>query len=790
MSSSPDSPLALSSFLLPTSQLTTFLAGCVSICVVQDDTKLPGLPRTMTSVATSFSGAATNYCGVWMNKCMVFLHLSMHYETYNASTTEPDWGGISNQQRIWTSCAGTEVHTQNLSLHNNSNLPGPKWIVNAWCRLHLKFAADGIYRPELKITSHWLPKTSVLTQYNSTPKWSETAPGPLGGSKKTFRPSIRFSNADVPLNLILRLGHNATQLGAARSIQLNSELQPTELGFKYPYNPDDFCLEIQVQSNTNSASTCLAMAWVTIYWVSAPQLNPIRPETRLIFDSKIPPSHKIQQRRVRTAQPEPNVDSPPRTHKITRTRLHLRRTNASSAPASLDEAEIKSSLIWIAFFAPSTHQVLKQLRRWPTTDSGQDAAGCELCGSVQRAQTPKRVRETGRRAHTRPAQLPLARGRAAPSASLGQKVCGGARRGYEGWRKEMVGGWEEKRRCGATGEKGERGRDAEQRSAGRSPRPHAPPVREQDLRRGARDSTRMRSCVPAEREFAQTAIGADSARAGAACVRTRAGDDEEYGDDEGRWGHEMVQCGAGIRRAHECIPAEYGQTESSAVRTRLNGAGVRRCTRGRGRRAKGRKEGEAGRRRARGREGDGGGMQIKTREGGSEVLALALKRQGWSGFDRCERVASRHVSARASGSVCVRVGGGGGGGWKGGRWKGKEGEGSGARLRNAQPRTQRARRCDGEAARAGTSPRIVRGLGSRLPPSPHAGTQHPRALIYPHRGRLRQRRRDLVSLPQSTATARAGCGWGAAHEGGDGEGCGAAKEGDGDDGGDAMQKKK
>ncbi|KAJ7040170.1 hypothetical protein C8F04DRAFT_1254337 [Mycena alexandri] len=48
------------------------------------------------------------------------------------------------------------------------------------------------------------------------------------------------------------------------------------------------------------------MAVASWYWVPAPQLNPTY-ETRLIFDSKIPPRHKIQQRRVRTAQP--NVDS-------------------------------------------------------------------------------------------------------------------------------------------------------------------------------------------------------------------------------------------------------------------------------------------------------------------------------------------------------------------------------------------------------------------------------------------------------------------------------------------------
>ncbi|KAJ7016630.1 hypothetical protein C8F04DRAFT_1201784 [Mycena alexandri] len=322
----------------------------------------------MTSVATSFSGAATNYCGVWMNKCMVFLHLSMHYETYNASTTEPDWGGISNQRRIWTSCAGTEVHTENLSLHNNSNLPGPKWIVNAWCRLHLKFAVplklSGIYRPELKITSHWPPKTSVLTQYNSTPKWSETAPGPLGGLKKTFRPSIRFSNADVPLRLNLRYlgdgfnleftlvlvafifdevlsdsevvkltGSNIVlglrvcvrasdtmQLNLVqrsffyRSIQLNFELQPTELGFKYPYNPDDFCLEF----NRTPTQLQPALQWLGSQFTGFPRCNsaqPIRPETRLIFVRLEDPQNS--QRRVRTAQP--NVDSPPQTHKTTRT---------------------------------------------------------------------------------------------------------------------------------------------------------------------------------------------------------------------------------------------------------------------------------------------------------------------------------------------------------------------------------------------------------------------------------------------------------------------------------------
>ncbi|KAJ7024711.1 hypothetical protein C8F04DRAFT_1269964 [Mycena alexandri] len=93
------------------------------------------------------------------------------------------------------------------------------------------------------------------------------------------------------------------------------------------------------------------MAWVTIvsspfvqfrslhrsqYWVSALQLNPTYP-------SRDPsPPHKIQQHRVRTAQP--NVDSPPQTHKITRTSQSAP-TNASLA--SLDEAKIESSLIWI-----------------------------------------------------------------------------------------------------------------------------------------------------------------------------------------------------------------------------------------------------------------------------------------------------------------------------------------------------------------------------------------------------------------------------------------------------------
>ncbi|KAJ7040080.1 hypothetical protein C8F04DRAFT_264873 [Mycena alexandri] len=249
----------------------------------------------------------------------------------------------------------------------------------------------------------------------------------------------------------------------------------------------------------------------------------------------------------------------------------------------------------------------------------------------------------------------------------------------------------------------------------------------------------------------------------------------------------MVQRAAGTRRAHKCIHAEYGQTESSAVCTRLDGAGVRRCKRGRGRRAKGRKEGEAGRRRARGREGDGAGMQNKRGErevrtshllpgrrrsrstnrcglDTARVAVWALERRGWSAFDRCERVVSRHVSARASGSVCVRVRGSAGrerrrrGGQRGTVQECTTADPAGAQMRwRGRPR--------GNESGAG--------LGNRLPLSPHAGTrptQHPRALIYPHRGQLRQRSRDLVSLPQSTATARAGCGWGAAHEGGDGEG--------------------
>ncbi|KAJ7040142.1 hypothetical protein C8F04DRAFT_1178241 [Mycena alexandri] len=214
---------------------------------------------------------------------------------------------------------------------------------------------------------------------------------------------------------------------------------------------------IQVQLNTNSASTCLAMAWVTIYWVSALQLSPTYP-------SRDPQN---SQRRVRTVQP--NVDSPPQTHKITRT--SLRRTNASSAAASSDEAEIESSKSSNNRDADA-EVCAHSARATPAGPLGGDSIDADGAHSARRAE-----------------------------CESGQKVCGSVRgRGDKGWvRVEM--------------------RREKVRARVRTHLLYA--SRTCGAARG--DSTHMRSCVPAEREFAQTAIGADSARAGAACTYTRAG---------------------------------------------------------------------------------------------------------------------------------------------------------------------------------------------------------------------------------------------------------------------------
>ncbi|KAJ7016081.1 hypothetical protein C8F04DRAFT_1351905 [Mycena alexandri] len=243
--------------------------------------------------------------------------------------------------------------------------------------------------------------------------------------------------------------------------------------------------------------------------------------------------------------------------------LNLRRTNASLAAASLDKAKIKSSLIWIAFFAPSNHDqqgrfnsgggrggggiyYTRQVHNMNgefTEDihvadgPGTRRCGVWICGSVRRGQTPKCVcahRHSARAIPAGPRAGVLHRRRRrgfrseipAPRRvrvwAEGVRRCegGGTRDGawWVGGEEEGYGGWEEKR-CGVVrvgreeSEGAMRYGDAEQRSGGTSPRPRIP-VREQDLRCGARDSTRMRSCVPAECEFAQTAIGADSARNG------------------------------------------------------------------------------------------------------------------------------------------------------------------------------------------------------------------------------------------------------------------------------------
>ncbi|KAJ7027636.1 hypothetical protein C8F04DRAFT_1266726 [Mycena alexandri] len=74
------------------------------------------------------------------------------------------------------------------------------------------------------------------------------------------------------------------------------------------------------------------MAWVTIYWVPArSSTEPIRPE--------IPPPTKFSS----AAFELPSQMSTPRLKPIKQpAQVSLRRTNASLAPASLDEAKIES----------------------------------------------------------------------------------------------------------------------------------------------------------------------------------------------------------------------------------------------------------------------------------------------------------------------------------------------------------------------------------------------------------------------------------------------------------------
>ncbi|KAJ7040079.1 hypothetical protein C8F04DRAFT_1391926 [Mycena alexandri] len=68
---------------------------------------------------------------------------------------------------------------------------------------------------------------------------------------------------------------------------------------------------IQVGFKFNRMPTQLqpALQWLGLQFTGFPPRSSTPPTrlSRLIFDSKIPPPHKIQQRRVRTAQP--NVDS-------------------------------------------------------------------------------------------------------------------------------------------------------------------------------------------------------------------------------------------------------------------------------------------------------------------------------------------------------------------------------------------------------------------------------------------------------------------------------------------------
>ncbi|KAJ7021694.1 hypothetical protein C8F04DRAFT_1241166 [Mycena alexandri] len=281
--------------------------------------------------------------------------------------------------------------------------------------------------------------------------------------------------------------------------------------------------------------------------------------------------------------------SPPQTHKITRTSQSTPHgTNASSAPASLDEAKIKSSDCDSTPRAIFAYYIIKITR---SKNSGGDAAGseCAAACSVRRRRSVHTLGPRNSRLLTC-ARTPSSTARYPRHAECesGQKVCGGARAGGRGMGR---GGWEEKRkekgRCGAGGWGEESERAMPSSAVQVRVRARAPPVRKQDLRCGARDSTRMRSCIPAECEFAQTAIGAvshrlDSARGCGVCTYTRAGDDEGWGDvgeggeegygEMGRWGG--LQRSAGTRRAHKCIRAEYRQTESSAVRTRLDGAAL------------------------------------------------------------------------------------------------------------------------------------------------------------------------------------------------------------------------
>ncbi|KAJ7023012.1 hypothetical protein C8F04DRAFT_1193828 [Mycena alexandri] len=296
-----------------------------------------------------------------------------------------------------------------------------------------------------------------------------------------------------------------------------------------------------------SSLTCLAMAVASTGF-------PPRNSTQFSSNVKREPIpgeldlREIQQRCLRVHLSQMST---PRLKPIKQpAQVSLRRTNASSAPASLNEASLVGSPS-----LPSSHQVLNVdhtsnssgerafIQSYLRT-SGRDAAGCEFA-APHAARVRRRRRILGPRNSCWP--RPSTQTARDTRASLGQKVCGDARGGG--------GGWEEKRKDMV-------------RVRVRAHLPYA--SRTCGAARG--DSTRMRSCVPAEREFAQTATGAVSHRL-----------DSAHGGAMG-W----LEGRRGDSARTQVHPAEYGQTEPSAVCTRLDGAGVRRWGRqDKGRRGRG-----------------------------------------------------------------------------------------------------------------------------------------------------------------------------------------------------------
>ncbi|KAJ7021696.1 hypothetical protein C8F04DRAFT_1313397 [Mycena alexandri] len=201
-----------------------------------------------------------------------------------------------------------------------------------------------------------------------------------------------------------------------------------------------------------------------LYWVPArSSTQPIRPETRLMFDSKIPPPHKIPQRRARTAQYLP----------LEFLRVSLRRTNASSAAASLDEVKIESSLHNLDRIPPpSCFLPLRVIKSSNNQDVGNFSGERAFIQSYVRTlrtrdETPRGVNlrqraacadaeayaRSARTLGPRNSRLPPCAGTRAFRTPRGVRVWGlpeGVRRceggGDEGGDEEGDGRWEEKRK--------------------------------------------------------------------------------------------------------------------------------------------------------------------------------------------------------------------------------------------------------------------------------------------------------------------------------------------------------